>query len=331
MFSNPQLILDKLLDLQRLIRTQIISSRHHQNLHDVDRTTEEDTIYKLDLLIEPLLDDFFTHWSRALPLIVIAEGLDPQGRVYRQNPHDQPQLRIILDPIDGTRGLMYDKRSAWSLAAAAPNLGPATRLSHIELAVMTELPTSKMSHSDVLWAIKNQGTNAQRQSILDSSSTPLNRRPSQSSTIAHGFASIANFFPGTKLLAAQLSEFLAEHLLPKDEVDRAILFEDQYISTGGQLYELIAGHDRFTADLRPLFYQIQKKPPGVCVHPYDICTALIAQESGVILTNGLGQALDAPLDLTTPVSFAAFANESLRKKIEPLLMEFFRTRLDGKH
>ena len=30
-----------------------------------------------------------------------------------------------------------------------------------------------------------------------------------------------------------------------------LVFDDQYISTGGQLYELAVGHDLFTADLRP--------------------------------------------------------------------------------
>jgi len=56
---------------------------------------------------------------------------------------------VLIDPIDGTRGIMYDKRAAWALAGVAPNRGPATRLSDIHLAVMTELPTSKMGFADV--------------------------------------------------------------------------------------------------------------------------------------------------------------------------------------
>ena len=48
-----------------------------------------------------------------------------------------------------------------------------------------------------------------------------------------------------------------------------MVFDDQYICTGGQFYELIVGHDRFIADLRPLFYQILHQPPGLCCHPYD--------------------------------------------------------------
>ena len=33
---------------------------------------------------------------------------------------DAAAWTVIVDSIDGTRGLMYDKRSAWCLAAVAP-------------------------------------------------------------------------------------------------------------------------------------------------------------------------------------------------------------------
>ena len=52
-------------------------------------------------------------------------------------------MRIIIDPIDGTRGLMYDKRSAFFLAGAAPNRGDSTTLQDIEVAAMVELPTTR--------------------------------------------------------------------------------------------------------------------------------------------------------------------------------------------
>ena len=78
-----------------------------------------------------------------------------------------------MDPVDGTRGLMYDKRPAWSLAGAAPNKGDATRLSDIEVAVMTELPTSKMAHGDVLWAIKGRGAKGVRESLSSTQDSGL--------------------------------------------------------------------------------------------------------------------------------------------------------------
>jgi hypothetical protein len=56
-------------------------------------------------------------WRRAGP----AHG--PERTVPRGTPVAATRLVRIIDPIDGTRGLMYDKRSAWILAAVAPAAG----------------------------------------------------------------------------------------------------------------------------------------------------------------------------------------------------------------
>src|SRR5258706_5390598 len=102
-----------------------------------------------------------------MPMVVVAEGIEPEtGRIFPAGANEaDAQVRIIMDPVDGTRGLMYDKRAAWSLAGAAPNKGPQTRLSDIEVAVMTELPTSKMALADVLWAVKGRGGQGVRETV----------------------------------------------------------------------------------------------------------------------------------------------------------------------
>ena len=99
-------------------------------------------------------------------------------------------------------------------------------------------------------------------------------------------------------------------------------FEDQYICTGGQLYELMAGRDRFVADLRPLMETLLARRGlqlGICCHPYDLCTALIAQEMGVVLTNETGGVLDAPLTVEADVGWVGYANPAIQQQIEPLL------------
>jgi hypothetical protein len=191
---------------------------------------------------------------------------------------------------------------------------------------MTELPTSKLGFGDVLWAIKGQGAEGVRESLVDSSSRPLPLAPSASDTINHGFAAISNFFPGTKVLASELMERIVRELIGPADVTKATVFDDQYISTGGQFYELIVGHDRFNADLRPLFYAKQNQPAGLCCHPYDCAAMLIAEEAGVIITNGLGDPLDGPLDVTTGLSWAGFANRALLDRIQPIIRGFFHER-----
>jgi fructose-1,6-bisphosphatase/inositol monophosphatase family enzyme len=328
----------RLMRLQDAIRDYLIQSRATPfAMHDVERISAADTIYGIDAKIEPILARFFQEWAGETgPIVLVAEGLEDAGgrevpeRVFPDGARAADALiRVIVDPIDGTRGLMYDKRSAWSLAGVAPNRGSATKLSDIEVAVMTELPTSKAGFADQLWAMRGEGAAGQRIDLRNGPSAPLPLRPSAAATIAHGFASVSNFFPGTKVLASELMEQIAGRLIGAADVHRATVFDDQYISTGGQWYELIIGHDRFTADLRPSLYRLRGLAEGMCCHPYDCAAKLIAEEAGVILTDAQGKPLDGPLDTTTGLDWVGYANDALRKQIEPVVMEFLRQRVQG--
>ena len=55
-----------------------------------------------------------------------------------------------------------EARSGWSLAAVAPDKGEGTGLRDIELAVMTELPTTRQGWADRLWAFRGEGVHGQR-------------------------------------------------------------------------------------------------------------------------------------------------------------------------
>jgi fructose-1,6-bisphosphatase/inositol monophosphatase family enzyme len=333
MLPNPDDIVARLKAFQATVRSLLVDSRKTADLHAVDRASSADTIYRIDTVVEPALVAFCQEWSKSTPLVLVAEGLeDADGREVESltfplgSRAEDAVLRVIVDPIDGTRGIMYDKRAAWALAGVAPNKGPGTRLRDIEVAVMTELPTSKMGQADVLWAIKGRGARGERVDLRTGIAEPLTIRPSQATEITHGFASVANFFPGTKVLASQLMEHLVATLIGTADVGKALVFDDQYISTGGQFYEAIVGHDRFVADLRPYFYRIQGQLEGMCCHPYDCATLLVAEEAGVVVTDGLGRPLDGPLDTTTGMAWAMYANEGLRRTIEPLLTAFLAER-----
>ena len=324
-----------LLELGRRVRTAVASARAPasattESLAQVARQSAADTIYELDNHIDPVLEEFCEAWSREYPLVLIAEGIaDRHSGIEGMKcfpagtSSSAAAFRLIVDPIDGTRGLMYDKRSGWLLTGVAANQGAATRLSDIQAAVQVEIPTSKQNRSDVLWAVRGKGAAAIREDLNYSCATSLALHPTRATTLAHGFASVTSFFPGTKVLAAELMEAIARQCGGGTEPDRPLIFDDQYISTGGQLYEIIIGHDRFVADVRPHFYRLNGWSSGLAAHAYDLSTMLIAQEAGVILTNGLGAPVDGPLDITSAVAWVAYANEALRSLIEPVLRRFF--------
>jgi fructose-1,6-bisphosphatase/inositol monophosphatase family enzyme len=289
-----------------------------------DDDSEGDTIYAVDRISEELLIELFEREIAGLaPLVLIGEGL-PDGRMTlpRGATEAEAVWRVIVDPIDGTRGLMYQKRSAWILTGVAPNHGPATNLQDIELAVQTEIPLVKQHLCDQFWAIRGAGANAERYNRLSGARSPLRLQPSGARSIRHGFACLARFFPGAREELAAIDEEIVRGALGDVEPGKAHCFEDQYLSSGGQLYELMAGHDRFIADLRPLMEPILQRRGlslGICCHPYDVCTELIARELGVIVTDARGQLLQLPLDVESDVAWVGYANRHIREEIEPLL------------
>ena len=91
-------------------------------------------------------------------------------------PH-QSRYRAIVDPIDGTRGLMYDKRSAWVLTGVAENRLADTNLTDIFVAVQTEIPTTKQFRADVLWAIEGKGAGAVGYDVIRDREVPVRLQP----------------------------------------------------------------------------------------------------------------------------------------------------------
>jgi hypothetical protein len=322
---------ERLADLGRQVRGAVVAARAASApMAGVTKVTAADTIYEIDAQVEPVIERFCEAWGREMPLVLVAEGISDErgieGRaVFPRGAAEADALvRVLCDPIDGTRGLMYDKRAAWFLAGVAPNRGEHTRLRNIGAAVQVEIPTSKQGLADVLWAVRGGGARGRRERLDGmgggaGAGEKLAIRPSQAESITHGFAGVSNFFPGTKALAAELMEAIAEALIGRENVGKGLVFDDQYISTGGQLYELIVGHDRFNADLRPLFYRVRGWPAGLCVHPYDLAGMLIAEEAGVLLTDGVGGVVDGPLDVESPLQWAGFANARLKAAIEPVM------------
>jgi hypothetical protein len=144
--------------------------------------------------------------------------------------------------------------------------------------------------------------------------------PSTATGLAHGFATVSRFFSGARDVLASIDDDIQFALLGAGTQGKARCFEDQYLSTGGQLYELTMGHDRFLADLRPLLRPILQKRgwmQGLCCHPYDLCTELVAREAGVQITDENGRR--CPTNLEADVSWVGYANQQIRALVEPVL------------
>ena len=328
----PGYFVDHLRALALEMRVSVLRGMHAEDPEQLSRPTGDrggDTIYRLDEHGESALLDYCARWGAELPFLLVAEGLQDGGLAF---PVDADRLRLaftlIVDPIDGTRGLMYGKRSAWALFGVAPppEADHWPTLEDIAVALQAELPTARAALADVLWAARGAGVGAETHDLRSGAVTPFAPRPSRSPTLAGGFAAISKFFPGAKAAAAQIEEALYLELLGPPPTESPQVFDDEYISSGGQLYELMVGHDRFLADLRPILHDPADGATRLCCHPYDLCTELIAREAGVAVTDVWGDRLRAPLDTTSNVAWAGYANATLQGQIEPVLRRLLRER-----
>ncbi len=320
--------------LEDTIRDTLIAARASRSADfaRVASITAADTIYEVDKISEEaILEWFQAHWPVRWPVELVMEGLEGEAVTFPgRTPVASTTFKCILDPIDGTRNLMYDKRSAWVLAAIAPQRGRKTHLGDILVAAMTELPTSKQWAADQISGVKGcgpRGLIAERVDVRGGGRCAFAPRPSQATDFKHGFAALARFFPEGKSLLALVEEGLWDALYGLGSNSSPLVFDDQYISTGGQVYELLVGHDRMLGDLRPRAHAKLGLTSSLVCHPYDICTAMLLQEAGGVVETPEGKPLRAPLDTTSAVAWMGYANVELARQVRPVMKRLVKEHL----
>lgn len=313
--------------LQAVLKQQRAATRGQ--LTAIAAETKADTIFEIDKIVEgTFLDWMSRHWPSSEPLELVMEGIDEEAFVFPRGVRiADTKWKCVVDPIDGTRSWMHDKRSAWSLAAVAPQRGAATRLSDIVLAVMTELPVTKQWRADQLSAVRGEGVIAEAIDVRGGKRFAWRPVPSEAADFRQGFAGISKFFPQGKALLANLEEAFWAELHGNEPQAAPLVFDDQYVSTGGQIYELSSGRDRMWADLRPQVFRKLGLNLSLTCHPYDICTAMILTELGGVVETPEGHPLDAPLDTTSPISWVGYANPTLAALARPVLQRLVQARL----
>ena len=151
--------------LHRRIRRDLVEACEQAAVAALSRVAREDqgdTIYEIDRVAEHALVEEIgrTIATRDAPVLLIAEGLTGGEVVIpRDTPRTAVRWVMIVDPVDGTRGVMYQKRPAWILTGVAAGPGPRT-LADIELAVQTEIPLVKQHLCDEVWAVRGLGAAA---------------------------------------------------------------------------------------------------------------------------------------------------------------------------
>lgn len=190
--ADKESLRQSLCALQRATLEAILKERASRSTDQLAAITEEtaaDVIYAIDSIADQAIFKWFEdNWSAAWPVQIIMEGLDdahtlcfPLGTKL-----EHTTLKCIIDPIDGTRGIMYDKRAAWILAGIAPQRGADNTLADIEVSAMTEIPTTRQWRADQLSATRGGGMHASTFDIRNEfKQSPVELQPSQASDVRH--------------------------------------------------------------------------------------------------------------------------------------------------
>lgn len=285
-----------------------------------------DLTFGIDVPTEEVCTAWLGEIARERPISLLTEDagwrhMGPQnGEAAHLADFDHGGPRIAIDPIDGTRNLMMDLRSAWTVVSFAPPGDSMPRLSDLTFGLVSELPLQSMNRYRCLQATRGEGC------LLIERATKDNLRLSESTIVTdsddrpdHGYFP---FFRYDRSQAARLCAIELEfhRLLSEHEgADTHTCYDDQYISNAGQLSLLTHGTYRFVSDLRAWLAH-ESGESATTSKPYDSAGAILcAREAGAIVEAADGSELDFPLDATTPVSFAGWVNRATRERLRPHL------------
>jgi len=273
-----------------------------------------DIAYALDEVAEGPLAGFADALGRRHPLTIVCEG---PGRMQRAGPPGGVPLAVLIDPVDGTRSIMHDMRSAWVLTGIARCRGASTRLSDIEIAVQTELPTTSAGVYHVLSARRGRGATIARHDVR--TGEQLDEQPlrvPERLPLDNGYFAFTRYLPVERTLVAQLERGFLERALPALGLDSRLIYDDQYLCSAGQLQLVTTGRYRLLVDLRG-WLGAEHGLPNFTAKPYDLAALLVYQEAGVPVLDAQGHVLDAPFDTETRLDVVAYGNEQLRAAYQP--------------
>jgi fructose-1,6-bisphosphatase/inositol monophosphatase family enzyme len=285
-----------------------------------------DVAYAVDLACERAVDAWVDTVAREQPLSLLTEdtgwrhfGPDPRGAAARPvvlPGFDHGGPRIALDPVDGTRNLMADLRSAWTVVSVAPAGRGVPRLAELELGLVSEIPTSGAARFRRLAA--RRGAGALLETFELGSDEPRESRAlaaTHDDRPDHGYFPFFRYLPSEREAIARAEADFFAQLALHEGADPRTCFDDQYISNAGQLVLLALGTYRMVVDVRGLAGTRQGRK-AVTAKPYDLAGAvLVAREAGCIVDAPDGSELDFPIDCTTPVDFVGWTNAATRTRL----------------
>jgi fructose-1,6-bisphosphatase/inositol monophosphatase family enzyme len=276
--------------------------------------------YGIDVPAEEVLTAWLDERASEGPLSLFTEDTGWRHRGPSDpETFDHGGPRIVVDPVDGTRALFADMRSAWTVVGfAGPGAGQP-RQSELLYGLVAELPTSRAAVFRVLASVRGAGCTIETSPLQGAPAAPRTLRADDDPRADGGYFPFFRYtlalLPAIASADAAFRARIAEH----EGADTRTCFDDQYLSNAGQLVLLALGTYRMIVDARGTLRE-RLGVDAVTSKPYDVSGALLCAEgAGCVVTTPEGTPLDYPLDGEFPVSFVGFHNAGTAERLGPHL------------
>ena len=268
-----------------------------------------------------LVDEIGRTIARAdAPVVLVAEGCRADASCCPRAPTAaDARWVIIVDPIDGTRGLMYQKRPAWILTGVAPTDPRRARWPTSSWPCRPRFRWSSSICRDELWAVRGPGRGGHARQ-------PADRRASRSrlAPVAAGddrarlCDDLALLSRASRRAGRDRRRAWSRRCWARRSPGKAQSFEDQYIC---ERRPALRADGRARSVRRRSAAAVRAAAPGrraaLCCHPYDLCTELIARELRRGRSPTSGAAARTRRSTSPPTSsWVGYANEALQA-VEP--------------
>ena len=312
--------------IRRSARIELARAYECGELASVARAVRQgagDVTYAIDDVTEHVVDWWLERMASETPLSLLTEdtgwrhfGPDGHGGARELAGFDHGGPRIALDPIDGTRNLIADLRSAWTVVSYAPPGATQPRLGDVTLGIVSEIPDTRAAQWRSLAAERGAGCGIELRTLEnDALVAQRELRADGDARADHGYFAFFRYAPDQRPALARIEAAFFERLRVHAGAELRHVFDDQYISNAGQLTLLSLGTYRMIADLRGW---LARRTGAVTItsHPYDVAGAILcAREAGCVVSGPHGAELDFPIDVTTPVDFIGWANAATAARL----------------